>query len=204
MPLMRCEELAPRMSQAADSELSAKATTEAAAELAEHLHTCPACTQRWRAYQQAESILLAAPLVSPPAGFRGRVLAAVAEERVQALARQLEPSRSPRVAIAATGLALVVVATGLLVLALGAALTWNGEALATLAARSLVMALVQISITAASADAVFRAASVVWEVLPAASGEAILFAVGLVAILIVSCWAWLIGRFGWSVRPANA
>jgi predicted anti-sigma-YlaC factor YlaD len=211
MPLMRCEELASRMSPAADSELRPDAATESAtesateaADLDEHLRACPACRERWRAFQQAESVLMAAPLVAPPDGFRERVLAAVSQERGRALARQFEPRRSPRVAIAAAGFALASVATGLMVVVLGAGLAWNADTLVALAAQSLVMALVHLSTTVASADAIFRAASVMWGVLPATSGEAILSALGLVAILIVFCWAWLVGRYGWGVRPAKA
>jgi anti-sigma factor RsiW len=195
---MRCEELALRVSQSADSGLN----PEAAAELAEHLRACPACLNRWRALQQAESILSGAPLVAPPAGFGQRVMASVARERALLAARQDPARRSLRVAIAAAGVAMVFVAAGSVVI--GASLAWNVEALAGLAAHSLTLSLVEVSGTLVSVDALARAVAVVWSALPAPAGQAILGAAGLGSLALLFSWARLVGRFGWSLYPAGA
>jgi anti-sigma factor RsiW len=186
------------MSQSADSELDAVASTE----LAEHIGSCPACLSQWRALQQAGSILSGASLMAPRAGFGQRVMASVASERALLAARQNPARRSPRVAVAAAGVALVFVATGAIVI--GASLAWNPDTLARFTAQSLVLALVQISEALVSVDAIARAVTVVWGALPAPAGQAILCIAGLAALALVFCWTWLVSRYSWGAHPASA
>lgn len=195
---MRCEDLAPRISQSADSGMD----PEAATELAEHVRSCPSCLNRWRTLQQAESILSGAPLMAPRAGFGQRVMASVASERALLAAQRNPARRSPRVAVAAVGVALVFVATGAIVI--GASLAWNPETLVRLGTQSLVLALVEISGTLVSVDALVRAIAVIWGALPAPAGQAVLCTAGLAALAVVFCWAWLVSRYGWGAHPASA
>ncbi len=195
---MRCEDLAPRISQSADSGMD----PEAATELAEHVRSCPSCLNRWRTLQQAESILSGAPLVVPPAGFGQRVMASVASERAWLAAQRNPARRSPRMAVAAAGVALIFVATGAIVI--GASLAWNPETLVRLAAQSLVLALVELSGTLVSVDALVRAIAVIWGALPAPASQAVLCAASLGAFAVVSCWAWLVGRYGWGAWLTSA
>ncbi|MDP3046353.1 MAG: hypothetical protein Q8O07_02635, partial [Chloroflexota bacterium] len=160
---------------------------EAATELAEHVRACPACLNRWRALQQAESILSAAPLVAPPTGFGQRVMASVASERAWLAAQRNPARRSPRVAVAAAGVALIFVATGTIVI--GASLAWNVETLVRLGTQSVVLALVELSGALVSADAILRVVTVVWGALPAPAGQAVLCTAGLAALAVVFCWA---------------
>jgi anti-sigma factor RsiW len=194
---MRCEDLALQMLQSADSGLHHKAADE----LAEHLGACPACVARWTAIRRAESILSVAALASPRAGFGQRVMASVASERAS-LAGQSNPMRrAPRLAVAAVCVSLVSLASAALLI--WALLGWNPDALARLAARSLVIALVEASGAALSVATLIRAVAIVWRILPAAAGPAILCAASFAALAVMFSWAWFVGRFGWGAHSVR-
>lgn len=195
---MRCEDLARQISQLADSGQN----SEAATELAEHLRACPACFRQWQAVQEAESVLARASMLAPSADFRQRVMASVACERARIAAQQNPARRSPRLAAAAAGVALVFVATGVLVI--GTSLAWNLDTLVRLAAQSLVLAFVELSGALVSVDALIRAVSVIWGALPAPAGQVVLCAAGLGAFAVISSWAWLVSRYGWGARLSSA
>lgn len=76
---MSCEEALERMMMALDGDLSAE-DEEA---LAAHLEVCGPCRARWERLQAAEALLRSAPLVSPPPGFVGRVMARVDRRRAR-------------------------------------------------------------------------------------------------------------------------
>jgi anti-sigma factor RsiW len=195
---MRCEDLAPRASRWADSDLN----PEAAAELAQHLLSCPACSRHWQALQEAEAILGAATLVSPPDGFRQRVMAAVALERAPAGARQNLERRSFRLAIAAACIAAAFLATGAIVM--GASLAWRWDVLASLAAQNVTAALVQVAIVLVSADALVRTIAVISGALPAPFVSGAVLSAILGAFAVIASWIWLVKRYGWSRTPLRA
>jgi hypothetical protein len=195
---MRCEDLAPRASKWADSDLNPEAT----AELAQHVRGCPACSRQWQALQQAEAILGAAPLVSPPGGFSQRVMAAMILERTPAGVRQSLERRSFRLAVAAVCVALAFLATGAIVV--GTSLAWRWEALASLATQTLIAALVQFADALVLADALARALAVIWRALPPPAGPAAVLSAIVGALGIITGWIWLVKRYGWSAMPLRA
>jgi hypothetical protein len=195
---MRCEDLALRISQSADSTPEPSAESE----LAEHLRACPECRLDLQALREAEGVLSAAPLLAPPEGFGQRTMRAIAAERVRTAALQDPARRSPRTAAAAASAALLTVAAGTVVL--GAGMAWSPEILSQLAVQSLILNVVQFLGFLVSVDAVVRAAAVLWGAVPAPAGVAVAGACSLAAFTVVAGWAWLVSRFGEAGRPAAA
>lgn len=76
---MECKEVLDRMMRALDDELP---EWEWLARKA-HLAVCDRCRTRWERLQTAEEVLRRAPLVSPPPGFVGRVMAQVDRRRAR-------------------------------------------------------------------------------------------------------------------------
>jgi anti-sigma factor RsiW len=79
------------------------------ARLEAHLASCPACAARWQAMQRASTLLEAAPLALPTAGFAERVMHRVAMLPARQASWPLVVR--PRVAMAAGLVALVALVT---------------------------------------------------------------------------------------------
>lgn len=76
--MMTCEEVTAIMSDALDGQLDEDAWRR----LQGHIETCQACWSMWAAFKEGDTVLKAAPLVAPPAGFAKRATqAAVAAQR---------------------------------------------------------------------------------------------------------------------------
>lgn len=74
---MECDRTLEWMTMALDDELP----DEERRVLEAHLETCDRCWVRWEQLQAAEVVLHQAPLLSPPPGFVGRVMAQVDRRR---------------------------------------------------------------------------------------------------------------------------
>lgn len=194
---MRCEDLMQRISPPSGSPEGLPANRE----LADHLSACPECRRRWQELRDAESILVTAPLVAPPDGFSQRVMLRVAAERTRLAAPQNPARTAPRVAVVASAVALSFVATGAILIS--AILAWNLDALPSLAAHSLVLAVVEFFGMLVSLDALARAIAVVWRSLPLTTIPAALCAASFGAFLAASVWAWLVTRYGWAPRSTG-
>lgn len=76
--MMTCEEVTAIMSDALDDRLD----KEAWQQLQTHIERCQACWSTWAAFKEVDTMLKAAPLVAPPAGFAKRATqSAVAAQR---------------------------------------------------------------------------------------------------------------------------
>ncbi len=195
---MRCEDLVQRISRSSDSPEGLPANREAA----EHLSACPECRQRGQELRDAESILMTAPLVAPPDGFSQRVMMRVATERAWLASLQNSARPAPRVAVAASAVALsFTMASAVLISAI---LAWNLDALPSLTAHSLVLAVVDFLGMLASLDALVRAIAVIWRSLPVPAAAVALCTASFGAFLAASGWAWLVSRYGWASRSTSA
>ncbi|MGQ9709106.1 MAG: anti-sigma factor family protein [Anaerolineae bacterium] len=76
---MECDKALEWMMMALDNELP----DEERRVLEAHLETCGRCRVRWEQLQAAEEVLRQAPLLPPPPGFFGRVMAQVDRRRAQ-------------------------------------------------------------------------------------------------------------------------
>ncbi len=76
---MKCEEALERMMKALDGELP----DEERRVLEAHLEVCDHCRVQWEQLQAAEAVLCSAPILSPPPGFVGRVMAQVDRRRAR-------------------------------------------------------------------------------------------------------------------------
>lgn len=76
---MECSEALERMMLALDEELP----PEARRMLESHLEACAPCRAQWERLQRVEQVLQGAPLVVPPPGFVGRVMARVDRRRAR-------------------------------------------------------------------------------------------------------------------------
>lgn len=76
---MDCEKALERMMKALDGELP----DEEGRLLEAHLEVCERCQARWEQLQAAEEVLRHAPVLSPPPGFVGRVMARVDRRRAR-------------------------------------------------------------------------------------------------------------------------
>ncbi|MFN3762177.1 MAG: anti-sigma factor family protein [Anaerolineae bacterium] len=76
---MECEAALERMMKALDGELP----DEEWQALEAHLVACDRCRVRWERLQAAEDVLRHAPILSPPPGFVGRVMAQVDRRRAR-------------------------------------------------------------------------------------------------------------------------
>lgn len=76
---MDCDETLERMMLALDGELP----TEEWHALQVHLEACARCRTWWEHLQAVEQVLCSAPLLSPPPGFTGRVMARVDRRRAR-------------------------------------------------------------------------------------------------------------------------
>ncbi len=76
---MKCEEALEWMMQALDGELpnGERQAMEA------HIEVCDRCRLRWEQLRAAEEVLRRVPLLSPPPGFVGRVMARVDRRRAR-------------------------------------------------------------------------------------------------------------------------
>lgn len=76
---MECDRILDWMMMALDGELP----DEERQVLEAHLETCDRCRVRWEQLQAAEEVLRQAPLLSPPPGFVGQVMARVDRRRAR-------------------------------------------------------------------------------------------------------------------------
>ncbi len=76
---MECKETLERMMRALDGELP----DEEWGILKAHLKVCDPCRAQWERLQAAEEVLSGAPILSPPPGFVGRVMAQVDRRRAR-------------------------------------------------------------------------------------------------------------------------
>jgi anti-sigma factor RsiW len=76
---MECEESLERMMRALDGDLPDREWRA----LEAHLEACDRCRARWEGLLAAEEVLQQAPLLSPPPGFVGRVMAQVDRRRAR-------------------------------------------------------------------------------------------------------------------------
>ncbi len=76
---MECDKALEQMMRALDGELP----DEEWQVLGAHLELCDRCRVRWEQLQAAEGVLRSAPILSPPPGFVGRVMAQVDRRRAR-------------------------------------------------------------------------------------------------------------------------
>lgn len=155
------------------------------ADLRSHLDECPACAAEWEALSQVDRLLAQSPLAAPRAGFSGRFIARLQQQRAR-----------PRTVWGALALGFGAVGVAALVLPVGVSLLWSLAQLVGQPAASAAL-VNSASATTAVALSLANALLVTLRALGAqAAATPLAWALALGALAVAVAWLYFVRRLG--------